>query len=175
MCWLQPSAKHHRAAHSLPPPVRWERETRKSTSEKTGWFRPRLFNEGRKEDWEKKENKWCKGNLSSSTSRLMTNQSLSKGYLPDQPLPPHFLLLTMMLYGMEYLFCHFKAAVQVIFPLNLLSILSLLPGWREEWVTENALMLYKQCSARASTSVCNQNCSAHKSKTQHHRGCSEGN
>lgn len=69
----------------------------------------------------KNQNKWCKGNHSPLlTSRLMTSQCLSNGYLPQKTFPSH-LLLSMTWYDVECAFGHLGSAVQTV------SLPSLLP------------------------------------------------
>jgi len=61
----------------------------------------------------------------------MPSLSLSKGYLPNTlqpPTPPEFLLLGMMLYGMEYPLSSTWVSCPVASPSNHLPTLSLLTG-----------------------------------------------
>lgn len=77
----------------------------------------------------------------------------------------------MTVFGMEY-FGQFRAALQVVSPLNILSTLGLLSGMTV-WGKGKALFLYKYCSKITKIPVAYQECFRHILKPQKPMGSYE--
>lgn len=104
----------------------------------------------------------------------MDAQVVPKQQLPWKKTSAPVMLLSVTLYGMEYLLPQFGSAVGAVLPPSLLTTPSLLTaGGQSE--KQEALNLCKHYSAKAKTLVCYQYCFGRKSETQHRTGCCEEN
>ena len=113
-----------------------------------------------------------------SWDRLRAAATLeASAHLPFLLPLPQFLLLSVMLYGMEYSFGQFGSSVVPVSPPSLLPTPSLFMdggGRDDDWQSgggKNALTPCKHRSAVVKTLVPCQHCFSHKSKTQCHMGC----
>lgn len=105
------------------------------------------------------------GNAAINSHEETTAQPASKQQLLWNGSPCTSLLLSTVLYGMEYLTALGQLSSRAS------SQTPCLLG--AEWGREKALMLHKHWSAVAETLVHYQHLFGHKSKTQHYAGCHE--